>query len=234
MDTLERLADRQTSADIVFETLYNEIIHLVLLPGTRISEVEIARRFDLSRQPVREAFGRLSKMGLIRIRPQRPTVVAHFSLNAIQQARFIRTAIEVEVMRKACSDRDTAFDEPLDICITNQKVAVEMNDVDRFHALDYEFHKLLCSAARAPFAFEMISSNKAQVDRLCMLALTSKEAKENVYGDHVAVLYDDHLAILNAVNSGNKKAGEAALRRHLDRLNGTIEAVYERHQEFFD
>lgn len=226
MDTLDRLADRQTSADIVFETLYNEIVDLSLLPGTRISEVEVAKRFDLSRQPVREAFGRLSKLGLLKIRPQRPTIVRHFSMKKIQNARFLRTAIEVEVLRHACDDRDFSFDDQLTACLAAQKVVISENDADQFHALDYEFHRLLCAAARADFAFEMISSNKAQVDRLCILALTSQSSMEK--------LYDDHVDILEAVNAGNKKTGELALRRHLDRLTGTIETVYAKHQDYFE
>lgn len=226
MDTLDRLADRQTSADLVFERLYDEIVDLSLLPGTRISEVEVAKRFELSRQPIREAFRRLNKMGLIRIRPQRPTIVRHFSLKKISHARFIRAAIEVEVLRSACQDRDTSFDDPLAACLAAQKVVISDNDAEQFHALDYEFHRLLCSAARADYAFELISSNKAQVDRLCILALTSQSSMEK--------LYNDHVAILDAVKSGNRKSGEVALRRHLDRLTGTIETVYEKHQDYFE
>jgi len=51
---------RQTSADIIFERLYDQIISLALLPGTKISEADVAERFGVSRQPVRdEAFHKL-------------------------------------------------------------------------------------------------------------------------------------------------------------------------------
>ena len=70
-----RTLDRRTNADDVFDYLHEQINLLKLLPGTRISEVEIADRFDVSRQPVREAFIRLSNLGLLLVRPQRATVV---------------------------------------------------------------------------------------------------------------------------------------------------------------
>lgn len=226
MSALHQISDRQTSADIVFGQLYDEIVSLNLLPGARISEVEIAKRFDLSRQPVREAFGRLSRMGLIKVSPQRPTVVRHFSLEEIQNARFIRTAIEADVVRQACQERDVSIDAALDDCINGQHKAVSDNDAERFHALDYEFHRLLCHSAKAGFAFDLIASSKAQVDRLCMLALTSQSSMDKLYSDHVAVL--------DAIRAGNNRKADKALRRHLDRLSPTISSVYEKHRNFFE
>ncbi|MEO0382642.1 MAG: GntR family transcriptional regulator [Pseudomonadota bacterium] len=226
MNALDQISDRQTSADVVFGQLYDEIVGLNLLPGARISEVEVAKRFDLSRQPIREAFGRLSRMGLIKVSPQRPTVVRHFSLDDIQNARFIRTAIETDVVRKACEERDTSVDALLDTCIANQQTAVADNDADSFHALDYEFHRLLCRSARAEFAFEQIAASKGQVDRLCMLALTSQSSMEKLFNDHVAVL--------DAIRTGNSRKADKALRRHLDRLTPTIASVYEKHRDYFE
>jgi len=71
--TTSREDDRQTAADGVFESLRNDIISLRLEPGTKLSEVEIAKQNDVSRQPVREAFIRLSNMNLLLVRPQRAT-----------------------------------------------------------------------------------------------------------------------------------------------------------------
>lgn len=219
-------SERQTSADIVFAALYDEIVDLSLLPGTRMSEADVAKRFDLSRQPVREAFGRLSKLGLVAIRPQRPTVVRHFSLQEIQNARFIRAAIELEVLRKACTDRDLSFDSPLDRCMQEQSRAIADNDADAFHAQDYTFHRLLCATARADFAFEIISASKAQVDRLCMLSLTSQASMQD--------LFDDHVDILDSLRHGKKAGVETAVRRHLDRLTPTIETVRKTHPDYFE
>ena len=95
--------ERRTSADDVFDFLFDQINTLQLLPGTRISEVEIARQFQVSRQPVREAFIRLSNLELLLIRPQKATVVRQFSHTKILRARFIRSAVETEVLRRACA-----------------------------------------------------------------------------------------------------------------------------------
>jgi len=41
----------QSTADIVYHRLYEEIVNLDLLPGSKISEAEVSRRFEVTRQP---------------------------------------------------------------------------------------------------------------------------------------------------------------------------------------
>lgn len=225
MAELETL-DRTTSSDVVFSELYGRITRLDLLPGTKISEAETAKSFGLSRQPVREAFTRLASLNLLLVRPQRATVVRPFSRQLISNARFIRAAVELEVVRAAALNRDRSVDASLKANLREQANAIASEDVGLFHELDYEFHKLLCAAAQRSFAFDIISENKAQVDRLCMLALTSKEAME--------VLYVDHQSLLSALFSEDAQSADVTLRTHLDRLTPTIDAIYTTHKAYFD
>lgn len=218
--------ERTTGSDVVFDKLYAQITQLDLLPGTKISETEIAKTFGYSRQPVREAFTRLAKLNLLLIRPQRATVVRPFSRKLIANARFVRAAIELEVVRAAARDRDPSLDGPLKANLRKQADAIGAGDTTQFHQLDYDFHRLLCASAKQSFAFAIIAENKAQVDRLCMLSLTSADAMD--------VLYKDHEQLLEALFCGDEQAADALLRLHLDRLTPTIDAIYTTHQAYFD
>ncbi len=218
--------ERRTGSDYVFETLFEQIVSLELLPGTKISETEVAKSFGLSRQPIREAFTRLASMNLLLIRPQRATLVRPFSRELISNARFVRTAIELEVIRSFAESRDKAFDAELKINMRQQREAIAQKDAKLFHELDYDFHKLLCLAAGKAFAFDIIAANKAQVDRLCMLSLTSAEA--------MGSLHADHEALLEALVSGDGETGAKVLRTHLDRLTPTIDALYTTHRGYFE
>jgi len=222
LGTLERM----TGSDIVFDELFTKITRLDLLPGTKISETEIAKSFGYSRQPVREAFTRLAQLNLLLVRPQRATVVRPFSRKLIANARFVRAAVELEVIRTAVLDRDPSVDADLKANLREQADAISAEDVTLFHELDYQFHKLLCVSARQAFAFEIIAESKAQVDRLCMLALTSKDAMD--------VLYLDHQTLLQALFSCDVQGAEQVLRTHFDRLSPTIEAIYTTHNAYFD
>lgn len=222
MGTLER----RTSSDVVFNDLYERITRLKLLPGTKISETEVAKSFGFSRQPVREAFTRLAGLNLLLVRPQRATVVRPFSRQLIANARFVREAIELEVVRCAALDRDRSVDAALEANLHAQSEAIAAQDAKVFHDLDYQFHKLLCASAQQAFAFEIIADNKAQVDRLCMLALTSNEAMN--------ALFQDHQALLNALFRSDAQEADQVLRKHLGRLTPTVEAIYRTHTAYFD
>ncbi|MEO0496323.1 MAG: GntR family transcriptional regulator [Pseudomonadota bacterium] len=218
--------DRATSSDVVFNELYGQITNLKLLPGTKISETEIAKTFGFSRQPVREAFTRLANLNLLLVRPQRATLVRPFSRQLIANARFVRKAIELEVVRAAAADRDRSCDSKLKANLQEQTRAIAAEDAGLFHDLDYKFHRLLCEAAGKDFAFEIIAENKAQVDRLCMLALTSTEAMNLLFGDHEQ--------LLKALFGGDADEADQILRLHLDRLTPTIDAIYTTHSGYFD
>ncbi len=220
------LPSRKTGTDHVFETLFGQIVRLELLPGTKISETETAKSFGFSRQPVREAFTRLANLNLLLIRPQRATIVRPFSKEIISNARFIRAAIELEVIRAVARNRDTSVDAELRANMRAQRDAISRENAEDFHELDYQFHKLLCRASGNAFAFEIIAANKAQVDRLCMLSLTSQQAMETLYADHEA--------LLDALFKRDAETGERVLRTHLDRLTPTIEALYTTHRSYFE
>lgn len=93
--------------DLVFDALYRQVVELKIEPGTKISEAEVSKLMGVSRQPVRDAFYRLSQLGFLLVRPQRATVVTHISPQAVCEAAFMRTAIELETVRAAALAMDS-------------------------------------------------------------------------------------------------------------------------------
>ena len=209
--------ERRTSADDVFDYLHEQIATLQLRPGDRISEVEIAAQFGVSRQPVRDAFSRLANLDLLLIRPQRATEVKRFSMREIEKARFVRASIEKEILRRASAFCDRKGAAQLDAALAQQEAAVESRDVEWFGQLDYEFHKTLSVIAQADFAFDVILEEKSKVDRLCMLGFE----KEHRMPELVA----DHRTIAEAVKNNDADAAVAAGTLHLSRLDETIERI---------
>lgn len=217
---------RRTASDDVFDQLHADIVNLRLLPGSRLSESDIARQSEVSRQPVREAFIRLSNMGLLTVRPQKATVVRKISNRQILNARFIRTAVEVEVVTKACVSATVAHFKQFELNLKAQKRAVKKSDTETFHALDYEFHRLICIAADCEFAFAAIAENKSQVDRLCMLCLADKQG--------MLELVDDHSRIFDALQLRCPDTMIALTRSHLSRLDNTLQIARSEHGGYFE
>ena len=218
--------DRRAAVDKIFDHLFLEIGSLRLMPGDRISEAEIAAQFGVSRQPVRDAFTRLANLDLLVIRPQRATEVKRFSSREIEKSRFVRSSVEAEVLRRAARNIDAPGKSLIDDCLDRQRAAIAKADLQEFGALDYEFHGCLCDVAGVDFAFEVISAEKAKVDRLCMLGL----AKEN----RMPQLLADHEAIAAAIFAGDAQRAVDVGMLHLTRLDATIDAIKATNAKYFE
>ena len=218
--------ERRTSVDEVFDYLHDQIVSLDLRPGDKISEADIAARFSISRQPVRDAFSRLANLDLLLIRPQRATEVKRFSLREIKKSRFVRASVEKEVLRRASAECDADGAKRLNAALDEQDKAVQAVDVDTFGILDYEFHKTICEIAKADFAYDVIMTEKAKVDRLCRLG----HSKEQRLPD----LMTDHLKIADAIKAQDPDLAVEVGVFHLSRLDETIERITATNSNYFE
>ena len=114
---LPALVAPRTVTDQVFDLLYERVVNLSLPPGAKLSEAEVAAQMGVSRQPVRDAFYRLSQLGFIQIRPQRATTVTPISEQAVMQAHFIRSSLEQSCMRVAALKLTPAELDALDALV---------------------------------------------------------------------------------------------------------------------
>lgn len=217
---------RRTTTDAVYEKLHDEIVSLEILPGTKLSETEVARRFGVSRQPVRNAFTKLGNEDLLLIRPQKATEVRGFSMERVALARLVRLAVELEIVYRAVSVWDASCQAQLAENITLQEQAIESGDLTTFHALDYDFHKLIYVLSGNPTAFEVMLDCKQKVDRLCLLSLEKSSEATSILADHQR--------IAESLASGDLGKSQDAIRAHLSRLDDTIKYIHKTHPNFFE
>ena len=226
IDQTSHDAKRLTTTEEVFRKLKFDIISLQLSPGSKISEVEIAKTCNVSRQPVREAFMRLGELNLLEIRPQKATRVRKISHQDLRNTRFIRAAVEVEVVRTACK---VATKEHLALIQENldqQRNAVDTGDSVALKAIDYQFHNLICIAADQLPAFKIIAQNKTHTDRVCTLELSDAAGMLEVLVGHTD--------IFNAVCDGDEERAVKMTRIHLKHLDATLATAYQNYPDFFE
>lgn len=217
------LVERPSAADQVFAELRHAILTLQIVPGAKLSEVDVAAQMGVSRQPVRDAFYRLAKLGLLSIRPQRATTVTLISREAVMRARFLRTALEVETLRTA-ADRVTDADlQALQGIIEEQAQAMKSDDRLVFHTLDDIFHREICIRAGVGFAWDLIHEMKAHMDRVRMLSLAFASQRA----------WDEHVAILGALATRDGEAAAAHMRRHLSRISEIYDRIRDERSDWF-
>jgi DNA-binding GntR family transcriptional regulator len=222
LKVLERI-QRPSVSDTVYEELNRQILTLVLPPGTKMSEVDVAQALGVSRQPVRDAFYRLSKLGFLTIRPQRATTVSLISERSVMQARFVRTAIELETVRAACARLAAADFTALSDILDEQAKALSPTAAERFHQLDDQFHREISERAGHGYVWDIIRENKAHMDRVRYLS-------PSFASEHA---YLEHRDILAALMSRDATAATRTIRHHLTRILDQIVQIRAAHSAFF-
>lgn len=216
----------ESAAARVERALRERIIDLTIRPGERLSESEIAERFSVSRQPVREAFIALMRQGLVDVQPQRGTVVVKLSVRRMLDARFIREAIEVAIVRRACERFDPHHRDRALALIEAQMEAAAAGDHRGFQRLDSLFHVALAEGAGCAEAWNAIELQKAHMDRVCALTLHAPGSAEP--------LVDQHRAILDAIDDGDAERAVAAMSHHLSEILKTVAGIELKFSELFE
>lgn len=210
LGTIEIAPTADSIAVQVVERLRHAIVTMRIRPGEKLSEQDIATRLGVSRQPVREAFIKLAEAGLVRILPQRGTMVVKISVEAVENARFIRTAIESAVVREAAERRDLKAIALARRIHEDVGRAVEAANSEQMFALDEAFHQALAAAAGRRDAWRVIEEQKAQMDRVRYLDIADAVPMRTVLAQHEAILV--------AVEAGDPEEADRAMRVHLHQI----------------
>lgn len=224
MDTTVRLDE--TISPQVLRILRREIVDMTLRPGSALSEKEVAVRFGISRQPVREAFIKLSEAGLVRVLPNRGTYVMKISVRDVANARFVREAIESAIARAACRIASPADVARLEAIIVEQKAAAAQDDNRRFLAADEDFHRTLAEIADCASGWRIVEEMRTQMDRVRFLSLPDASP--------IPLLIEQHEAVLDAIRRRAVDAAEEAMRTHLREILIALPMLAERNPDLFE
>ncbi|MGQ7843475.1 GntR family transcriptional regulator [Granulosicoccus sp. 3-233] len=198
----------------VYRILKQAIVCAELPPGERLSDIDLARELEISRQPIREAFLRLQTDDLLDVRPQRGTYVKRISVTAVKDARFVREAIEADIVTLLAQEADAAVVRELEQQLAAQR-GVLQSAPQQFMKLDDEFHRTLAEGAGKPYAWRVIEGVKTQMDRVRFLSF-------NHY--HVERLIHQHALVVEAIANGRSVEAMETMRMH---LRGILDSIHE-------
>lgn len=211
-----------TTAQQVHDWLYRCVLRGDLLPGTRLSETEIAAQVNLSRQPVREAFIRLAADGLAEVLPQRGTYIGRISMRAVLSARFIREAVESDLARHVAATRPDLTAMAVELTV-QERCDVE-GDVPGFIESDDRFHRAMALAADQGAVWQDLERLKAQMNRLRHLSMRVFDRSQTIA---------QHRAVLTALQAGDADGAEDAIRTHLRQMLTELPQMAAAHPDYF-
>ena len=198
-----------TVAQQVAATLRQEIVSGQLGAGSKLRQVEIAKRFGVSTTPVREAFGLLQNEGLVQIDTHRGVTVFLPTRQGLVEHYEIRTALEMLAAEKAAEVFAPPDAEPL------LKLLDEMETVDnptRYVEANRQFHAQLYGLAGRSQLLAMIEEL-----RNASSAYLHLYAAKDLPTDRQR-LNREHREILAACQANDPQQAAAALRHHFQQM----------------
>lgn len=214
----------ETMGAFAFRVLRYNIISLDMEPGRMYSEKELSSALSLSRTPMREALLQLSRIKIIEIYPNRGTAVSLVDYDLIEEARFLRDAMECAVVQLVC---ETATAEQLERLRRNVKRQLQLaqgDDYPTLLALDNNFHRQLFTIAKKMQCYEFVFNMTIHFDRVRNMALTAVKEHQFVY---------DHEAILAAIIHKDSDLAKALMHKHLNRFRVDEAALRKQYPHYF-
>jgi DNA-binding GntR family transcriptional regulator len=208
-------ARKITRAEELRRQLADEIVRGVLPPAAALDETDIARRFKVSRTPVREALRQLAASGLIETRAHRGAVVARPSIERL--TGMFEAMAELEAMCAGlAAERMTPVERhKLEAVHEELRVLSYAGNPDRFHEMNERFHNTIYAGSQNAYIAEMTLATRVRVQpfRRAQFRNLGRLAKSHAEHDRVVV----------AIMRGDRTGAAGAMRAHIELVRDEYE-----------
>ncbi|MGC4252503.1 MAG: GntR family transcriptional regulator [Sphingobium sp.] len=155
-DTVTETHMPSTLRTHIAKLLRAQIIGGKYQPGERLNESRIAREFNVSRIPIREALSQLQEQGLVMNRERRGTFVIQLTPEEVQQINSLRMVLEPEAMLLARARMTPEILAELTDLV--EQMEAWDGPLLEASALDRKFHAAIWRAAGNPYLERMLDS----------------------------------------------------------------------------
>ena len=204
-----------TRAEELRLQLADEIVRGTLAPGAPLDETDIARRFSVSRTPVREALRQLAASGLIEARAHRGAVVARPTLERLNGMFEAMAELEALCAGLAAERMPAVERARLEAIHEELRVLSHAGNPERFHAVNERFHNAIYAGSQNDYIAEMTLATRVRVQpfRRAQFRNLGRLAKSHAEHDRVVV----------AIMRGDRTGAAAAMRGHIEMVRGEYE-----------
>lgn len=213
---------RGSGVKLVYDTLRDEIIDLVLPPGSPIDEIQLSERLAMSRTPIREALVRLAGEGLVTTLPNRSTVVSQIDFLNLHNF-FDAITLMYRVTTRLAAENHAAGD--MKIIRAHQAAfarAVKSQDALAMIATNRDFHAAIAEAGRNPYYTGLFCRLLDEGRRILRLYYSSFEDRL----PHRYVI--EHEEMIAAIEARDVGAADTLARQHADQIVRQIQGFVAR------
>jgi DNA-binding GntR family transcriptional regulator len=174
-----------STSEIIAKYLREAIVAGKISESEPIRQDEVAKAFNVSKIPVREALKRLEAEGLVMFQRNRGAVVTRISEPELAQIFEIRVMLECEIIRLAIPNMDDiTLKRAEEICASFE----HEDDVGRWSEHNWAFHHCLYQPAQRPIMLDMIRSLYDKLERHLRVQMTIEQGKARANLEHRQLL----------------------------------------------
>ncbi len=204
---------RERLADSIFAALRQAILAHDFLPGERLDIQLLAKKFDVSPTPVKNALHMLASTGFVEIKPRNGTFVASLADTDIAETFDIRRALECLASESAVRNVDEAAIAHLSGLIKEMQRARSVKEHTKYNT---EFHRTLMKLSGNRTLLEVYDELNAHL-RIARIHSTQQSWLSRVEREGA-----EHMAILEAIMRRDPEELTQALTRHINRAKEVL------------
>ncbi|EQB9024068.1 GntR family transcriptional regulator [Vibrio cholerae] len=207
-----------TKSENLTEYLIEAIVEGQIAPGSKISEPELAKQFQVSRGPLREALMRVEGLGLIERIPHIGARVIQLSPTKLVELYAVREALEGMAARLAARNITEIELAGLESLLSTHSTHIDqVEGASYFHQQgDFDFHYRIIQASRNQQLIGLLC------DELYHLLRMYRYQSPRSHSRPVEAL-EEHKFILRAIRQRDEELAEMLMRRHISRSRQLIE-----------
>ncbi len=210
---LRLIGGKKPSVDDIYPRLFDAILEQRIAPASRFTEESLGESFGVSRSVIRRVLAKLSHQQVVILRPNQRAQVAAPDAQQTRQILEARRLTEITVVQLACVHATPTQLRQLRELIARERECIEKDQRGPAIRLSGEFHLQLAAMARnAPLA-QFLNS----LVPLTSLIIAQYEAKACTY-----CAWQEHVAIVEALEQRDATAAVALMTQHLDHLESKL------------
>ncbi len=215
---------KNSRAETAYRKIRQRILDRRILPGQAVFETDLARDFNMSRTPVREALRRLEAEGHFEIVKRKGAFLRALTIEQLIKCYEVSEGLEgmlaFHLAERAGRGRlDKSFFRDTDALVVRMDAATAADDVCRWIEADTEFHLAMHRACDNPFLREFLERLQSHFDSVSLLVIPMYIQK------NMESANDEHRAMIRHIRAGDGRRAREVAQLQRKRIRGFMERL---------
>ncbi len=216
-----------TTADKIFVQMQTAIVEGEIKAGSKISEPELAKKFQISRSTLRDALNRLEKCNLIERKANVGCRVVECTIEGLLDIYVIREALEGMACRQAAQNMTEEEIAQIQAILSQHAKDKDLQNGVAYYQEegDLDFHYTVILGSHNKELINILCGQLYHLVRMyrCQFGMNSPRASR---------AFDEHSRILEAIADRDGELAEILMRRHIAASRKNIELkIAQKNQE---